>query len=54
MKIAIIDKAPNKNRYSEYFKFEFENFKFEKKSLSSKKKVWNISSLKKKLSFKKF
>lgn len=26
MKIAIIDKAPSKNRYSDYFKFEFEEF----------------------------
>ena len=26
MKIAIIDKAPNKNRYQEYFDFEFEVF----------------------------
>lgn len=26
MKIAVIDKAPSRNRYSDYFKFEFEEF----------------------------
>jgi len=34
MKIAVIDKAPNRTRYSDYFKFDFEHFHMSSKPIT--------------------
>jgi hypothetical protein len=34
MKIAVIDKAPNRTKYNDYFKFDFEHFHMSSKPIT--------------------